>query len=47
MFMPAMHQMPKQLGHKSVVVTAKHYVHVIGDHVANAARELSGNMGIG
>ncbi len=47
MFMPAMHQTPKQLGHNCVVVTAKHYAHVIGDDVANAVRELSGNMGIG
>jgi len=42
-----MHQVSKQLGHKSVVITAKHYAHVIGDDVANAVRELSGDMGIG
>ena len=42
----AMHQMPKQLGPESVAVTPKHYAHVIGDDVARAVRELSGNMGI-
>jgi integrase len=42
-----MHQVSKQLGHKSVVITAKHYAHVIGDDVADSVRELSGDMGIG
>jgi len=40
-------RLSKQLGHKSVVITAKHYAHVIGDDVADAVRELSGDMGIG
>jgi integrase len=42
-----MHQVSKQLGHKSVVITAKHYAHVIGDDVADSVRSLSGDMGIG
>lgn len=41
-----MHQVSKQIGHKSVVITAKHYAHVIGDDVANSVRSLSGDMGI-
>jgi integrase len=42
-----MPQVSKQLGHKSVVITAKHYAHVIGDDVADSVRDLSGDMGIG
>lgn len=42
-----MHQVSKQLGHKSVVIIAKHYAHVIGDDVANAVPELSGDRGSG
>jgi hypothetical protein len=45
--MPVMHQMSKQLGHKSVVITAKHFAQVIGDDIANEVRKLSGDVGIG
>jgi integrase len=42
----SMHQLSKQLGHKSVVITAKHYAHVLQDDVAESVKKLSGDLGV-
>ena len=41
-----MHQVAKQIGHKSIRITEKHYAHVIPSDVASSVRNLSGTMGL-
>jgi integrase len=41
-----MHQVSKQLGHKSILITQKHYAHVLEDDVMISVKAMAGELGI-